>query len=253
MTTKSVMLVFVVALLFSSCDLKKHENEKASLQVKVDSLVALVQNNQEMEKILQEADVLMDSIDANRNVLRYRMREGTSFQDFTSRIGELNDYVKRSTAKINDLETALRTSKQSGSSYSARVNDLKKSLEKGNQDIAALQEQVTKYKNDNDNLVKTVNLQQAEIEDKLTQISTRQEEVAKLEVRINEILTRARQNEADAYFARAEALELAAVRTNFAPKKKKITRQEALDMYRMAVLYGKNEAQVKVNELAKKL
>ena len=58
---------------------------------------------------------------------------------------------------------------------------------------------------------------------------------------------------ADAYYARAEALELAASRTNFQPRKKKITRAEALEMYRMAVLYGKEDAQTKVDELASKL
>jgi chromosome segregation ATPase len=252
MRTKLLVLVSVVSCLLVGCDLKKEENAK--LQIRVDSLSALVENSQQMASAIEEADALLDSIDANRNVLRNNMREGTSLEDFTSRITELNSYVKRTESKIHDLESALKTSKQSGTSYNARIKELKESLEKSSTEIVALQDQVSKYKNENENLVKTVNLQQAEIEDKLSQISTKQAEVAQLETRVNEILAQARVDEAEAYYARAEALELAAARTSFlAYKKKKTTRQQALDMYRMAVLYGKDDAQAKVEELAKKL
>jgi chromosome segregation ATPase len=252
MRTKLLILVSVVSCFLVGCDLKN--TEQAKLQIKVDSLAALVADNQMMEQTLQEADALLDSIDASRDMLRTSMREGTSYEDFTSRIKEIGTFVKRSTNKINDLELALRTAKQSGTTYSARIKDLKESLEKSNAEIAALTETVTKYKGENESLVKTVDLQQAEISDKLSQIKVREEEIAQLEVRVNEILAQSRIDEAEAYFARGEALELAALRTSFlAPKKKKTTRQQALDMYRMAVLYGKNDAQGKVDELASKL
>jgi chromosome segregation ATPase len=257
MTKPLPILLSIVMLMSISCQQmrtgQERGDEKTILQAQVDSLTSLLENNQMLAETLHEADILMDSIDVNRDLLRNQMREGTSLEDFTARMKDLNDYVKRSESKINDLEKALRSAKQTGPSYNARIKELKESLEKNQMEIAALQEQVTKYKGENETLITTVNLQQAEIEDKLIQIAVREEEVVKLEGRITEILEHAKRNEGDAYYARGEALELVAVRTNFAPKKKKVARQEALSMYKMAALYGKAEAQKKVDELAKKL
>jgi chromosome segregation ATPase len=230
------------------------ESEKANLQGKIDSLVTVVENNEFLTETMDEANALLDSIDETRNILRTKMWEGTSYDDFTARIEELNMYVKRSENKIAELETALKAAKQSGSSYSARLKTLKDALDNSAKDIALLQEQVDKYRDENDNLVKTVNLQQAEIEDKLSQIAAKENEVADLQTRIDEILAQAKVDEADAYYTRGEAYELAADRTSFlAGRKKKAARQQALDMYQMALLYGKEEAQVKVDELQKKL
>ena len=246
------LLLSVVMVFLAACQVKKRD--EAQLQTKVDSLTAVVENNEKMAATLYEANSLLDSIDVHRNLLRHSMFEGTSYENFSIRMNELNSYVKRTQNKIHDLESALKTAKQSGSSYNERVKDLKKSLEQSNQEIASLQEQVTKYRNENDNLIKTVNLQQAELDDKLSQIAVQQGEVGRLEARVNEILVQSRNDAADAYFARAEALELVSERTSFlAYRKKNAARQQALDMYRMAVLYGKDEAQTKVDELAKKL
>jgi chromosome segregation ATPase len=252
MKAKSFFVMSVASLIMLAC--QERGTEKAVLQSKIDSLVTVAESNQFLAETMNEADALLDSIDESRNILRTKLWEGTSYDDFTSRIKELNSYVKRSESKINELESALRASKQSGSSYSARIKSLKEAVDNSAKELAMLQEQVTKYKDENDNLVKTVNLQQAEIEDKLNQIASKQGEVEQLEGRITEILSQARQDEADAYFAQGVAYELAADRTGFlAVKKKKAARQQALDMYQMAVLYGKHEAQEKVDELQKKL
>jgi hypothetical protein len=55
------------------------------------------------------------------------------------------------------------------------------------------------------------------------------------------------------YFAQAEALEKAANRTQFAPRKKKETRREALQLYRLSLSLGNLEAQKKIDDLEKKL
>ena len=60
-------------------------------------------------------------------------------------------------------------------------------------------------------------------------------------------------NEADAYFKQAQAVEETAKRTKFAPRKKKRTRQEALELYKMALFLGKEEAQPRIAALEKKL
>lgn len=251
MRAKPFILVSVASILMLAC----HDRtaEKASLQNKIDSLAMLVKTNETLTETFNEAQVLLDSMDNIRSVLRNKMWEGTSYDDFTFRMKELNSYVKRSEAKVKDLETALKAAKMSGSSYSARIKTLKDELEHSTSEIASLQEQVAKYRDENSTLVKTVNLQQAEIEDKLNMITVKESEVTQLEGRINEILQQAKQDEAEAYYARGEVYEQLAMRTNFAPKKRRAARQSALDMYQMAVLYGKPEAQSKVDALQKKV
>ena len=110
MIRNTLMLLSVVAvvLISTSCQELK-QTQEARLQLKVDSLAALLENHEKMAATLHEADILMDSIDASRNMLRTQMREGISFEDFTSRIAEINGYVKRSETKIHDLEMSLRS------------------------------------------------------------------------------------------------------------------------------------------------
>lgn len=241
----------VAAILMLACQERK--TEQSVLQNKIDSLVYLVENNQTLTETFTEAEALLDSMDKSRSVLRNRLWEGTSIEDFTYRMKELNSYVKRSESKIAELENSLKAAKQSGSSYSSRIKTLKDELDNSTSEIASLQEQVAKYRDENNTLVKTVNLQQAEIEDKLSMIAVKEGEVAQLEDRISEILIQAKQDEAEAYYARGEVYEQLAIRTNFAPRKRKAAQQSALDMYQMAVLYGKQEAQSKVDELQKKV
>jgi len=58
---------------------------------------------------------------------------------------------------------------------------------------------------------------------------------------------------ASLYFEQAQALETAADRTKFAPHKKKETRREALELYRLSYSLGNMNAEVKIKELEKKL
>jgi hypothetical protein len=60
-------------------------------------------------------------------------------------------------------------------------------------------------------------------------------------------------NEADSYFARATAVEEAANRTKLAPRKKKETYKEAIELYKKALSMGKQEAQDKITALEKKV
>jgi hypothetical protein len=52
---------------------------------------------------------------------------------------------------------------------------------------------------------------------------------------------------------RAQAVEEAANRTKLAPKKKKDTLKEAIELYKKALSLGKTEAQDKITELEKKI
>ena len=81
----------------------------------------------------------------------------------------------------------------------------------------------------------------------------REESLAALESRVEEMNIQSRTDQAEAYFAQARALERAADRTKFAPKKKKETQREALELYKAALSLGKSEAERKVKELEKEI
>ena len=223
------------------------------LQSQVDSLRTELQTSQQFATTLQEVGVLMDSIDANRQLLRVNMVEGTTYDNYKSRMKDINNYVKDTQNKISDLEKSLKKSKGNANAFAATIKKLRADLEERNKEIAALNEQVDLLKNENQNLITTVGLQEAELTDKEAQIVAKQQELALIEARIQEMMVQSKMSEADSYFARAQAIEEAANRTKLAPRKKKDTYKEAIELYKKALSLGKQEAQAKIAALEKKI
>jgi len=244
-----LLWIIPVASLMVACGAK----EKAELQSTVDSLNIELENSQKMANTLLEVGVLMDSIDANRQLLRINMVEGTTYDDYTTRMKDLNQYVKDSEKKINDLEDALKKSQGNASTYARQIKKLKDDLQAKTNEIVALQELVEKYRNENQNLINLAEMQGEEISAKELQIQQKEQELALIEARIQELMIQSKVSEADAYYARAQAVEEAANRTKLAPKKKKESLQEAIELYKKSLSLGRQDAQVKITELEKKL
>ncbi len=245
MKTKILITLTVVSMLFS-CDLRKNE----TAQHTVDSLRSVVQANHQMTQTMVEIGVLMDSIDANRKVLRIHMADGATYESYVARMRDINQYVRKTERRIAALE---KTVKKSGDkAYGSALRKLKAELDVRNHELAALKQQVDQYRSENDALISTVNLQKAEIEEKMNVIKVRQEETAQLQTQVNQLLTQSKLDQGEAYFARAQAVEETANRTKFAPKKKKSSRREALELYKLALSFGKTEAQKNIAMLEKK-
>ena len=119
--------------------------------------------------------------------------------------------------------------------------------------MVALQELVNNYRSQNDNLAQTVAQRDTELAEKSEMIKVKEQELSTIENQVKELMIQSKSNEADAYFVHAQAVEETANRTKFAPKKRKRTRQEALELYKMALFLGKEEAQPKIAALEKKL
>src|SRR5882762_2072152 len=245
---KNLLILVVAAFTFAACD---HKSEK--LQTQVDSLKAELQTNQKFVQTLQQVGTLMDSIDANRQLLRMNMVEGTTYEDYTSRMKDINNYVKDTQNKIEDLEKALKKSKGNSNTYAAMVKKLKDDLEAKGKEIAALQANVEELKSTNQNLITTVGLQEAELSDKESQIQTKTQELSLIEAKVQEIMVQSKMSEGDSYFARAQAVEEAANRTKLAPRKKKETYKEALELYKKAESLGNEKAKPKIDALTKKV
>jgi chromosome segregation ATPase len=246
---KNLLIIVSIGMLLAGCG----GAENAKLKVQLDSLQNELQVNQQMAKTLQEVGTLMDSIDANRQMLRVNMVEGTTYADYTARMKDLNNYVKETQSKIGDLEKSLKKSKANANAFSATVKKLKADLEKKNEQIAILQKSVADLGSQNENMKITIDMQEAELNDKQSQIDAKQQELALIEARIQEVLIQSKMSEGDSYYARAQAVEEAANRTKLAPRKKKDTLKEALELYKKAVSLGNDKAQAKVDELEKRL
>ena len=85
------------------------------------------------------------------------------------------------------------------------------------------------------------------------EIAYKMEELNLIENRILEIMIKSQMSEADSYFALGEALEEAARRTKLAPKKRKETYREAIEIYKKALAFGREDAQEKIDALEKKI
>ena len=136
MIRKSILAVTVVAMLWS-CDKKERE----ALQSQNDSLRTELQASQQTAATLQEIGVLIDSIDASRQLLRTDVVEGTSYTDYKTRLQGINSHIKETQAKIASLEKSLKSTK---GQYATTIKRLKADLELSTQQIAALQGEVDK-------------------------------------------------------------------------------------------------------------
>lgn len=248
MSPKLLYLTLIPALLIS-CD----NQEKEALRSQVDSLKTELDKSHEAAETLVDIGTLLDSIDASRQVLRINLVEGTPYDDYSSRMRDLNEYIKNTQEKIEKLEQSLQSSSANARAFSKTIKQLRAELEAKGKEMAFLQEQVEKFRNENENLIITVDLQDAEIADKQAQIETKAQELALIEARVQELMIQSKVSEADAYFTRAQAIETAAERTKLAPRKKKETLRQALELYKKALSLGKNEAQAKIKELEARL
>ena len=246
---KQLFFVGLTGIVFMGCG----GGEKEKLQMAVDSLTQQLEASKQVANTLQEVGVMMDSIDANRQLLRVNMIEGTTYSDYTARMKDINEYVKESQEKIEALERALKKSRGTSNVFSATIKKLKADLDARNKEILALQEQVDKYRNENQNLIQTVSLQEAELGDKEAKIIEKEQELALIEARIQELMIQSKMSEGDSYYARGEAIEEAANRTKLAPRKKKETYREAIEMYKKALSLGVAKAQAKISEMEEKV
>ena len=245
---KNVLIAVALSALLSSCG-----GETEKLKSQLDSLQNELQVSQQMAQTLQEVGTLMDSIDANRQLLRVNVIEGTTYSDYTSRMKDLNNYVKETQSKIGDLEKSLKKSKANNNTYASTIKKLKADLEKSNGEIVALRQRVEELGNLNENMKVTIDMQEAELNDKQSQIEEKTQELALIEARIQELMIQSKMSEADSYFARGEAVEEAANRTKLAPRKKKETYKEAMELYKKALSLGSDKAQEKITLLEKKI
>ncbi len=246
MKTKQIILLTLFIGFLSSCDLK----EKQRLLSRVDSLQVELQTSQQMATTLQEIGVLIDSIDVSREVLRTNVVEGTSYSDYNTRLADINNHIKKTQQKIDDLERQLGKNKIN---YSATIRRLKADLKASGEQLAALQQEVELVRGQNETLRLTLNEKDEILAKQKEVIQLHEQDITKLVAQVEDITVASTKNKAELFFAQAMALETAAERTKFAPRKKKATQREALELYRISLSLGYTDAKKKIAELEKEL
>lgn len=243
---KKYIFGLVILVSLASCDSK----EKTALQLKVDSLRVQLVASKQVEENMNEVGVLIDSIDASRKSLQVKMIEGSSYADYVTRLREISLYVQQTENKLSALE---KSTKNSSKASASSIRRMKADLEKRVQEILDLQLQLAKEHDQNLMLWAKVNEKDSILSMRDQMIKLKESDIASLEKLVNDTQSENKIAVANLYFAQAVALETAANRTQFAPRKKKETRREALELYRLSLSLGKIEAEAKISDLEKKL
>src|SRR6185436_5021899 len=174
--------------------------------------------------------------------VKVKMTEGGSYQEYVTRLKDINKYVLQTQAKLDVLE---KSSKNSTRVSSASIRRLRADLEKREQEVLDLQMQIVKARDENLALWKKSHQKDSvlEIRDEVIKLNT--SEIGSLEKLVNDTQAENKVTVANLYFDQAAALELAANRTNFAPRKRKATRQDALELYKLSFALGNLKAQAR--------
>lgn len=242
-------IVGVIVLLMLSSLMSCDQKEKKALEQKVDSLNVQLEASREKDAKLNEVGMLIDSIDVNRKHLERNMVEGSgSYTDYVARLRDINDYVHRTEQKITQLE---KSNQLSSNESKSSVRRMKRDLEKRSKEILDLQEQLALARNENRSLSQAVARKDSTLRVSEEVIASKENDVANLEKMINDTKIENKMTVANLYFAQAEALEDAASRTQFAARKKRETKQEAIELYKLSLSLGKTEAETKISELEK--
>jgi hypothetical protein len=126
-------------------------------------------------------------------------------------------------------------------------------LEKRTKEILDLQLQIANLRDENMALWTKNNQKDSILSMRDQVIKLREGDITSLEKLVNDTNEENKMVVANLYYAQAQALEKVANRTQFAPRKKKEARQEALELYKLSLSLGKTEALSKITDLEKEL
>lgn len=243
---KKFLVGFALVVVLFSCDTK----EKEALKVTVDSLRIELLASQRVEESMNEVGMLIDSIDASRRSLHITMIEGSSYANYVARLKDINTYVKQTEAKLTALE---KSSKNSSNTSRRAIRGYKADLAKQSAEIVDLQYKLAQEHDQSMKLWVKLNEKDSILSMRDQVIKMNESDIASLEKLFNDTQVENKTAVSNLYFAQAEALEIAANRTQFAPRKKKETRLEALELYKLSLSLGNLEAQKKIDALEKKM
>lgn len=244
MNIKKHILGAIVVLFCTSCTDSPKNYE--ALSMKYDSV--LVENTKAQSIIngLGEAVAIIDSIETGFEDLNFELEGGTDYPSYMDKMQKIANHIEKAEARIGQLESTL------GKDVYV-INNLRKELRLKLNKINELEEAVEELKEKNEKMFDLVMVQGQTMHNQQTELEIKKQEIALIEAHIEELMKQSKVNEANAFFARAEAIEEAANRTQLAPRKKKKTLGRALELYQNALESGNVEAKERIEILQERL
>ncbi|MDH5474428.1 MAG: hypothetical protein OEX22_01930 [Cyclobacteriaceae bacterium] len=229
---------------FYSCTKSTENYEELSL--KYDSILVSNSAAQNTINSLEEIANIIDSIDEKYDDLNFDLEVGTEYASYTDKMNKIMKYVENAEATIANLENKL-------GKEASIITNIKKNLSLKTAKVKELEQAVESLNDKNEKLFNLITVQGQTIHNKAMELELKTQEVALIQAHIEELLISAKVNEANAFYARAEALEEAANRTQLAPRKKKETLRQALELYRQSFQNGNKAAAAKIEKLQQRL
>ncbi len=247
---KKLLITAIAATCLAGCVSKGDYSQARS---EADSLQTQLEIAQSTVALYEQVTTIIDSVGKSQMALKIDLETGATYDDYVAKMRGIKDQLETANDKLAKLE-------EDAGKNAKYIRNLKKQLADKNAEIAELNAAIEGYQEslklaneENTALISMVDLQGAELDDKNFQIEQKKQELAYLDAKIAQMTQQSVITEADAYYARAEATEMAANRTQLAPKKKKQTLEEALAFYEKSLSLGKAEAKAKVDALKAKL
>lgn len=239
----SFFIAAVTATMLFSCNDAKYD----ALARQNDSLRHELQKAESVIAKFSSVSKALDSLEGFKSVAK-RSATGAPHEVMASRIHGIHDHVVRTEAKVNSLDKALRSTRHENSAYVMMVDALKSELQIRVDEVTVLEGNITDVESMNEEL-KSEN--EKAVNGLLSTINEKQTLLAGLQSRLDKLQVDFRHTEAEAVYARAQAVEESARKTRFAPVKRKEAFAEALELYKKAKSLGKAEAEFNIQSLEK--
>ncbi|MFT7232748.1 MAG: chromosome segregation ATPase [Cyclobacteriaceae bacterium] len=247
---KNNILILAVAIAAMSC---VYKTEYTRVQIQSDSLQAALTISQGTVSLYEQVTAIIDSVENSQLALRVDLENGSTYDDYVSKMSGIKKQLKIANDKMAKLEADAGLNLK-------YINSLKKQLKQKNTEIQQLNSSIETYKanlqsatDKNTALINMVDVQSQELTTKEEQIEQKKQELLFLEAKIEAMSKESLISQAESTYARAQAIEEIANRTQLAPKKKKESLQEALVLYEKSLSLGNKDAKAKVDELKAKL
>ncbi|MDW7695433.1 hypothetical protein R9C00_27405 [Flammeovirgaceae bacterium SG7u.111] len=258
MKTFQLLCITLAMLVASSCVPKKeHEQLKSELDAMRETMDERDGLISEMDGKMDSIGILLDSIEVAEESIVLNLEQGIPYDDYVSRLAKIQDYMQRTNQELSDMENALVKSNSNNKVYQKMIANYKRIVAEKDATITQLNEKIATYEQEKEALVKTVDLQNDELDALQRVVEQKEKEIITTNEELDSTQVESTKAAAQKYFALGQSTEELASKTSslFNSKKKKAYYRKAHDYYKQAFeLDGElTDAFKKMEELSEKI
>ena len=247
---KPLLAIALVASLLVGCTDKEQiealNAEKNALSGRVDSLQTMVENQMYQADLLSDISKYLDSVETNRQWLRFNLESGVSEDDYIARMKRINQFLEQADYTIGELE-------KTRVAYLSQVRRLKKDLEEANGQIDQLEAAVDEWQQKATGAEEQLQLTRTELDRTRETLKEREADLASAQDQIQTLRGKVSLSQSETLFAKGQSAENVANKILFARKKKMEAYRTALDYYQQSLDMGYEPAEEKVAAMKEKL